>query len=196
MYLDQRSKGIRLHWSMAICSQTISSWNNIPAMLHSHRTSVLKSHLQHFHQPGSQGGHGEGTHCVVGTPSMATSPLGRCFAVWKEGPTDRVIKPEKGYFLLLASDFSLTAFFLKKKPDGILIIFKASLKYQCLHPALCAGSGGCGAFPVTVCCHRPVWWQHNYEPQHCSGDRQMWKGLTKTNAMERDWKGTSICFHL
>lgn len=89
----------------------------------------------------------------------------------------------------------LSVFFLKKRPDGILIIFKTALKYQCLHTALCTGLGGCGTIPVTLCCHRPVW-QHYHDPQHCSGDRQMWKWLTNANVLGRDCKGTSICFYL
>lgn len=73
MYLDHRSKEIRLHWSAAICSNTVS-WNNIPAVLHSHQTSAPNSHLQHFHRLSMwltwepRAGSEQGTPRMVGMP--------------------------------------------------------------------------------------------------------------------------------
>lgn len=63
-------------------------------------------------------------------PVRPPSPLGRCFTGQKDTPTERVIKLEKGYFLLLAFFFTLAAFFLKKILDRFLIIFKTNVSVQ------------------------------------------------------------------
>lgn len=161
MCLDHRSKEIRLHWSVAICSHTISSWNNIPALLHSCRTSALNSLLHHFHQLSvwlsrePDWAQGRGHPVWQGCPgaSLAMSPLGSYFAGWKGVPTEGVIKLEKRYFLLLAFFFSLAAFFIKRRPGGFLIIFKTFPKHQSLYSLW--------------------WWRHNQIAQDCGGDRQL-----------------------